>query len=84
MLVFPVHSVNKEFWPDLRDMLEAVFPIPLDVRNFVVPDGTRPATEDRTTGSTLIVASLSPRSWRTKDSLTQPPSSSHRFWLRRP
>ena len=56
ILVFPLHSVNQEFWPDLREMLHAAFPIPFDVRNFVVPDGTRPATADQTTRSTLTVA----------------------------
>jgi len=75
ILVFPLYSVNQEFWPDLREMLHAVFPIPFDIRNFVVPDGTPPATVDRTTRSTLIVASLLPRSWRVRDSPTQRLSS---------
>ena len=80
ILVFPLYSVNQEFWPDLREMLHAVFPIPFDIRNFVVPDGTRPATVDQTTRSTLIVAHLLPRNWRTRGSLTQRLSSaaSHR------
>ena len=75
ILVFPLYSVNQEFWPDLREMLYAVFPIPFDIRNFVVPDGTRPATADQTTRSTLIVAHLLPRSWRTRGSPTQSISS---------
>ena len=72
VLVFPLYSINQEFWPDLREMVDAVFPIPFNIANFVVPDGTQPATVDRTTRSTLIVAALSPRNWGTRASQTQP------------
>ena len=75
VLVFPLYSINQEFWPDLREMLDAVFPIPFNISNFVVPDGTQPATANQTTRSTLIVAALSPRSWRTRDFPTPVTSS---------
>ena len=71
MLVFPLCSINQEFWPDLREMIDAVFPMPFNIANFVVPDGTQPVTVDRTTRSTLIVAASSPRNWSTRAALTQ-------------
>ena len=70
VLVFPLHAVTEAYWPDLREMVRAMFPIPFQLSNFVVPDGTQPTNDAQATGSTLIVASLFPRSWDTRGTST--------------
>ena len=75
LLVFPLYAVTEAYWPDLREMVRAIFPIPFQLSNFVIPDGTQPTSAAQTTGSTLIVASLSPRSWDTRGTSTPTGSS---------
>ena len=78
LLVFPLYAVTEAYWPDLREMVRAIFPIPFQLSNFVIPDGTQPTSAAQTTGSTLIVASLFPRSWDTRATST-PTGSSHGY-----
>ena len=73
--VFPLCAVTEAHWPDLREMVGAMFPIPFDLANFVIPDGTQPTNAGQTTGSTLIVADLHPRSWGTRGTSTPTGSS---------
>jgi len=70
LLVFPLYAVTEAFWPDLREMVRAMFPVPFRINNFVIPDGTQPTSAGRTTASALIVADSCPRSWDTKGTPT--------------